>query len=146
MGDMRESATTVVCGVTVGVHIPGELVVALPAELCYDVADPYALRLSLGAPETHPVDWVFARSLREEGLHRPAGVGCVLVSPPHRHHRHSVRIVLRSMATASTARIDVPAVAAEKFLRRSYALVPAGAESPHVDVDRVLAALMNTFE
>ncbi|GGJ70765.1 SsgA family sporulation/cell division regulator [Streptomyces brasiliensis] len=138
---MNEPATSVVCAVTVTVAVPGEPTVVMPAELCYDVADPYAARLSLGAPEMEPVDWVFARSLLAEGMHRPAGVGRVLVSPPHRCHRHSVRVVVRS--TSSAARIEVPSVEAGEFLRRSYALVPDGAESLYIDVDRELAALMD---
>jgi hypothetical protein len=141
MGHKRESATTVVCAVTVTVCIPGELPVPLPAELRYDAADPYAVRLSLGAPETQPVDWVFARSLLEEGMHRSVGAGSVRVNPPHRCHAQSVGIVVKS--NGGSARIEVPAARAEEFLNRSHALVPAGAESRHVDIDRALAALMD---
>jgi hypothetical protein len=141
MRHKQESATTVVCAVTVAVCIPGELAVPLSAELRYDAADPYAVRLSLGAPDTQPVDWVFARSLLEEGMHRSAGVGSVRVNPPHRCHAHSVGIVVKS--NGGSARIEVPAALAEEFLSRSYALVPAGAESLHTDIDRALAALVD---
>jgi sporulation and cell division protein SsgA len=82
MRQMSEPAATVVCGVTVSVGIPEEPVVPRPAELCYDAADPYAVRLSLGAPESEPVDWVFARSPLEEGLHRPASEVCTSDRPP----------------------------------------------------------------
>jgi hypothetical protein len=142
MRHKRELATTVVCVVTVSVCIAGELAVPLSAELRYDTADPYAVRLSLGAPETRPVDWVFARSLLEEGMHRPAGAGSVRVNPPHRCHAGFVGIVLE--ANGGSARVEIPAAQAGDFLRRSHAMVPAGAESLHTDIDRALATLMGS--
>lgn len=145
MRDKSEHATTVASPVTVAVGLPGDPPVPLCAQLIYDAADPYAVRLSLGAPETpEPVDWFFARSLLEEGMRRPAGVGNVLVSPPHRCHRDAVSIVLRS-ATGS-ARIEVPALDTAEFLRRSHELVPMGQEGGHTDIDHALAALMNSCE
>ncbi|MEU9217684.1 SsgA family sporulation/cell division regulator [Streptomyces sp. NPDC048376] len=145
MRDKSERATTVVCPVTVAVGLPGDPVVPLSAELCYDAADPYAVRLSLGAPEARePVDWFFSRSLLEEGMRRPTGIGNVLVSPSHRGRDGSVAVVVRSAGVA--ARIEVPALRTAEFLRRSHALVPTGQESPHVDIDRALAALMNICE
>jgi hypothetical protein len=141
MGETIETATMVVRSVAVTVGIPGECPVPLPAELVYDVADPYAVRLSLGVQEIQQVDWVFARSLLEEGMHRLAGVGSVLVSPLHWGLRQFLRIVVRS--TTGVAWIQVAAVEAREFLRRSHALVPAGAESLHVDVDRVITVLMD---
>jgi hypothetical protein len=134
----------VVCRVTVTVGLPAERPVPLPAELGYDAGDPYAVRLSLGVPEIQQIDWVFARSLLEEGMHRPAGVGSVLVSPQRQHPRHFVRIVLRS--TTGVARIQVSADEARDFLRRSHELVPSGAESQHIDVDRLLTGLMDNSE
>ncbi|KUJ53804.1 hypothetical protein ADL25_07670 [Streptomyces sp. NRRL F-5122] len=146
MVEKREPVTTVVRRVTAAVGIPGELVVPLSAEFCYDMADPYAVRLSFSTLEIEPVVWVFARLLLEEGMHRPVGVGSVLVSPPHWCHRDFMRIVLRSRADEGAARIEVPSVEVGEFLRRSYTLVPPGAESLHVDVDRALAALMDRCE
>ncbi|MDX3763281.1 MULTISPECIES: SsgA family sporulation/cell division regulator [Streptomyces] len=130
---------SVMCMVTVLVSVPNELSTPLPAELHYDMSDPYAVRLSIGAPAARPVDWVFARSLLTEGLHRPTGTGDVLVIPPHRCHPVSVRIVLRS--GAGVAQVDIAASAVAAFLRRTVSLVPPGAESLHVDLDRVLDEL-----
>ncbi|MFD8221711.1 SsgA family sporulation/cell division regulator [Streptomyces sp. NPDC059697] len=125
--------------VTVHVSVPDELSAPLPAELHYDMTDPYAVRLSLGAPATRPVDWVFARSLLMEGLRRPTGTGDVLVIPRHRCHPHSVRIVLRSVAGA--ALIDIAESAVAAFVQQTVSLVPPGTESLHIDIDRVLAEL-----
>jgi hypothetical protein len=124
--------------VTVHVSVPDGLSAPLPAELHYDTIDPYAVRLSLGAPATSPVDWVFARSLLSEGLRRPTGTGDVLVIPWHRCP-HSVRIVLRS--PAGVALIDIAVSEVAEFLRRTTSLVPPGTESLHIDIDRALAEL-----
>ncbi|MER6416784.1 SsgA family sporulation/cell division regulator [Streptomyces humidus] len=122
---------------TVHISFPDGLSAPLPAELHYDTTDPYAVRLSLGAPLDRPVDWVFARSLLSEGLRRPTGSGDVLVIPRHRRHRYSVRIVLRSPAGA--ALIDIAESEVASFLWRTVSLVPPGTENLHIDIDRALA-------
>ncbi|WP_171118139.1 MULTISPECIES: SsgA family sporulation/cell division regulator [Streptomyces] len=126
--------------VVVHVAVAGQPPASLPAELRYDRTDPYAVCLSLGATSTGTVDWVFARSLLSEGLHKPVGVGDVLVIPRHRCHRYSVRVVVRSTAGAALLDISAPAVTA--FLRQTDLLVPPGTEGLHVDLDRVIAELM----
>jgi hypothetical protein len=132
------------CAVTVHVCVPDELPAALPAELHYDMADPYAVRLSIGAPATRSVDWVFARELLTEGMSRPTGTGDVLVIPRHRCHPDSVRIVLRS--TTGAALVDIAASAVTAFLRRTVSLVPPGTESLHIDMDRALAELTGRLD
>lgn len=124
------------------VSVPAEMPASLPAELHYDITDPYAVRLSIGGPATRPVDWVFARSLLAVGLHRPTGTGGVMAIPLPRCRPDSVRIVLRS--AAGTALIDIAASVVAAFLRRTDALVPPGTESLHVDMDRALAELTGT--
>ncbi|MFE6479461.1 MULTISPECIES: SsgA family sporulation/cell division regulator [Streptomyces] len=129
---------------TVHVSVPGGMPAPLPAVLLYDPDDPYAVRLSFGAPATDPVDWVFARSLLIEGLRRPVGIGDVLVIPRHGRHPGSMRIVLRSPAGA--ALIDVAESPVTAFLRRSVSLVPPGTESFHIDLDRTLDALTGRWD
>ncbi|MFJ4690091.1 SsgA family sporulation/cell division regulator [Streptomyces sp. NPDC088766] len=126
--------------VVVLVVVADEPPVPLPARLRYDRADPYAVCLSLGGASTGTVDWVFARSLLTEGLVRPAGRGDVLVVPPHRCHRHSVRVVLRS--AAGTAVVSIAASAVATFLAETGRVVPAGAEGLHIDLDRLVAELV----
>lgn len=116
----------------------------LPAELHYDMTDPYALRLSLGAPEAGPVTWVFARTLLADGLRRPTGMGDVLVFPKCQCRPHSMRIVLRSAAGAALVDIAVSEVAT--FLRQTFMLVPSGTESLHIDLDRTVAELTSRGE
>ncbi|MFJ4689337.1 SsgA family sporulation/cell division regulator [Streptomyces sp. NPDC088789] len=132
------------CRVTVHVSVPAELPTPLPAELHYDMPDPYAVRLSIGAPAARPEDWVFARSLLMEGLRRPTGTGDVHVLPRHRCHPDSVRIVLRSAVGA--ALVDIKASAVAAFLQQTFSLVPPGTEGLHIDMDRVLAELTGRLD
>ncbi|MFF7186664.1 SsgA family sporulation/cell division regulator [Streptomyces sp. NPDC008222] len=111
----------------------------LPVELCYDVADPYAVRLSIGAPSTPSVDWVFARSHLLEGVRRPAGIGDVAVIPRHRCDPDAVRLLLRTRTGATL--LAARAAMVMDFLRRSEALVPPGTEHHHVDLDRLIDSL-----
>lgn len=136
---MNQPLPSVMCMVTVHVRVPDELPAPLPAELHYDMNDPYAVRLSIGAPAARPVDWVFARSLLTEGLRRPTGTGDVLVIPPHRCRPGSVRVVLRS--AAGHALVDIAASAVAAFLRQTVSLVSPGTEILHIDMDRALAEL-----
>ncbi|MGW3121685.1 SsgA family sporulation/cell division regulator [Streptomyces sp. NPDC001107] len=136
---MIQPPSSFMCMVTVRVSVPDEPPTPLPAELHYEMSDPYAVRLSLGAPATRSVDWVFARSLLTEGLHRQTGTGDVLVIPRHGCHPNSVRIVLRSSGGA--AMIDIAESAVAAFLRRTVSLVPPGTESVHIDIDRALTEL-----
>ncbi|WP_078884068.1 SsgA family sporulation/cell division regulator [Streptomyces sp. NRRL S-340] len=117
----------------------GEAWVPLPAALRYDTADPYAVRLSMGAPAARSVDWVFARSLLADGLHRPTGIGDVVVIPRHRRRPESVRILVRTRTGA--ALLAVHTLVVRDFLRRSEALVPPGTEHHHIDLDRVIGRL-----
>ncbi|MEU9671819.1 SsgA family sporulation/cell division regulator [Streptomyces bobili] len=132
--------TSVAHEVVTHVIVADEPPVSLPAELLYDRADAYAVCLSVGSTPTGTVDWVFARGLLSEGLRRPAGVGDVLVMPPHRCHRHSVRIVVRSRVGAAV--LDIATTAVMAFLKETDMIVPPGTEGLHIDLDRVVAELL----
>ena len=136
---MVQRLGTVTCQVTTHVTDPKGLFVPLSAELHYDMADPYAIRLSLGAPRERSVDWLFARELLTEGLRRPAGSGDVLVIPRYHRHPNTLRVVLRNRAGAALIEMAAPKVAA--FLEQTFDLVPEGAERLHVDVDRAIREL-----
>ncbi|MET9356047.1 SsgA family sporulation/cell division regulator [Streptomyces sp. NPDC006617] len=131
--------TSVTHKVVVNVFVADQWPASLPAELRYDSTDPYAVCLSLGGTSTGTVDWVFARSLLSEGVSRPVGLGDVLVIPPHRCHRHSVRIIVRSAALS--AGLDIAASAVAAFLAHTDRAVPPGTEGLHIDLDRVVAEL-----
>lgn len=129
----------IVCRTSIHVTVAGEVPVPLPAELRYTAADPYAVCLSLGAPTAPSVDWVFARSLLTQGLHRPTGRGDVVVFPRRPQTPDSIRVLLRTRAGA--ALLEVASAPVTAFLRRTEALVPPGTEHHHIDVDRVVELL-----
>ncbi|MFK0252519.1 SsgA family sporulation/cell division regulator [Streptomyces sp. NPDC090445] len=112
----------------------------VPVTLCYDRADPFAVRMAFPAPATLEgveVSWTFGRELLESGLDRPTGYGDVRVRPYdvdrttiEFHAPEGVAIVL--MATAELHR----------FLERVAEIVPPGLEHLYLDMDHSLAELM----
>ncbi|MEY9859687.1 hypothetical protein ABH935_005320 [Catenulispora sp. GAS73] len=118
----------------------------VPAVLRFRSDDPFAVRLAFldvdpdrgedgGAVDG--IEWVFARDLLTDGLHTPTGEGDVHVWP---FGPSDLMIELRS--GASTALVITPQVAVRMFLCHAYAIVPAGSEPRHLDLDRALARLV----
>ncbi|MFI6349055.1 SsgA family sporulation/cell division regulator [Streptomyces sp. NPDC050560] len=112
----------------------------IPASLCYDRDDPFAVRMRFPAPATLEgveVCWTFARDLLVDGLEGPAGQGDVRVRP----YGYD-RTVVEFRAPQGTAVIHVRTPAIRRFLRRSTALVPRGREGRYGNLDHDLAVLM----
>ncbi|GAB2997273.1 SsgA family sporulation/cell division regulator [Streptomyces pseudoechinosporeus] len=137
---MEQRLSTVTCAMTAHISALKGPQLPLPAELRYGIDDPYAVRLSLGSSTGPPVTWVFARDLLAEGARRPAGLSDVLVIPRYCHHPHALRVVLSN--SAGTALVELAAAEVAAFLQQTFALVPDGAESAHLDLDGALSALM----
>ncbi|MQY14289.1 Sporulation-specific cell division protein SsgB [Streptomyces sp. RB5] len=135
---MTHPKTSVTHEVTAHLAVAAEPPVPMPAELHFDRRDPYAVRLSVGSTSLGTVDWVFARDLLAQGLHWEAGTGDVVVAP---RFDGRVRIVVRTRAGAAALDIDVPAV--ERFLERTWRVVPLGAEGRHLELDRVVTELLS---
>jgi hypothetical protein len=117
------------------------------AVLRYRSDDPFAVRLAFLDPDrerggktaaAEGIEWVFARDLLTDGLHTPTGDGDVHVWP---FGPGDLMIELRS--GASTALVITPQSAVRLFLCHSYAIVPAGSEPEHLDLDRSLARLVS---
>ncbi|WP_030234835.1 SsgA family sporulation/cell division regulator [Streptomyces sp. NRRL S-350] len=112
--------------------------VAVDAELRFDASLPYAVCLAFPPlDDGGEVQWVFARELLNEGRHTPVGHGDVAVAPGR---DGQVLVTLRS--PAGRAVISIPSDAVAAFLYDSYAVVPAGTESAHLDLDSALARLL----
>ncbi|MGR8007188.1 SsgA family sporulation/cell division regulator [Streptomyces hypolithicus] len=112
----------------------------VPATLRYDRADPFAVRMAFPAAATLEgiaVSWAFARELLETGVHTRAGLGDVQVRP----YGYG-RTVLEFHAAEGTAMVHIHTADLRRFLRRTHALVPAGGEHLHLDVDHDLAELL----
>lgn len=117
---------------------------AIPASatLCYDLADPYAVRMVFHASQANDkeVDWVFARELLVMGLDERTGIGDVCVWPVDTGYGDFVILALSSpdgYAWVEFHRHDIM-----RFLRRTCVRVPRGRESEHLDVDGMIDAAL----
>ncbi|MFJ9442265.1 SsgA family sporulation/cell division regulator [Kitasatospora sp. NPDC101235] len=118
--------------------------VPVVAELRFDPSLPYAACLAFPltpcacVPAEAQVCWYFSRELLTEGRNAPVGSGDVRVSPGH---EGEVLITLRG-PDGEQAVLSAPEEEVTAFLSDSFRLVPAGAESEHLDVDTALARLL----
>lgn len=103
---------------------------ALQARLCWQPADPLAVRMSFRTGG-HWVDWALARELLAAGLLMPAGAGDVRLAPLGEH------LVLGLDNGRARATLLLPAADVAGFLAATYRQIPLGAEQ--VDVDPTLA-------
>ncbi|MFJ8151519.1 SsgA family sporulation/cell division regulator [Streptomyces sp. NPDC094468] len=113
---------------------------SIPASLCYDSEDPFAVRMTFPAPATlEGVDvcWTFARELLTAGLDAPEGKGDVRVRP----YGYD-RTVLEFHAPEGTAVIHVRTGEIRRFLEATGDLVSADLEHLRLDLDQDLAELM----
>ncbi len=115
-------------------------VTTLDATLGYNPADPFAVTATFFT-STGDVVWTFARELLSQGLTDPAGVGDVHIWPClDALGRATVIIELCSPdgeLVAQTRTQDI-----YRFVSRTLAAVPAGAESKHMDVDQLIEQLI----
>lgn len=109
----------------------------LPVTLRFDERDPFAVWLLFPPRDPGEDAWPVDRGLVAAGLDGPSGVGNVTVAPLFGGR---VAVTLRSPGDGPVAvlfnRMDLFA-----FLRRTFRLVPPGAE--RLDVDAELAALLS---
>ena len=124
--------------------VPGSASLPVRAGLRYDVADPYAVTVAFhtgGAGEaSESVEWTFARLLLTEGLTAPVGEGDVQVWPSS--NAGSAVVCLSLSSPSGKALFEVPLAELAEFLGQTYAAVPTGCESDHVDLDAELALLL----
>ncbi|MEE1803055.1 SsgA family sporulation/cell division regulator [Streptomyces sp. NPDC101062] len=112
----------------------------VPATLCYDRADPFAVRMEFPPPATlegTEVTWEFSRELLATGMTEPVGVGDVRVRP-----FGYGRTVLEFHAPEGTAMVHLRTSELRRFLERSQGLVPAGREHLYLDLDHDLTELL----
>ncbi len=109
----------------------------LPAALSYDPSDPWAVRLDFGRPGD-TVQWVVGRDLLLEGVTDPAGEGDVMVWPSIDEYCRAV-VVLEFCSPHGRLVTQVSTRELNRFLARTVALVPRGAEA--IDLDELVAEL-----
>jgi Streptomyces sporulation and cell division protein, SsgA len=120
-----------------------ESTLPLRMRLWYGPADPYAVHAVFRLGDHEPVEWVFARELLAEGLHRPTGPGDVHVWPLRALDHQHVRVLCIALTSpAGEALLIASAQEVASFVERTDAVVPPGTESCHLDLDTQLARLL----
>jgi hypothetical protein len=123
--------------------VPGATSMPVRAGLSYDAADPYAVTVAFhtgSGSSGEVVDWTFARQLLTDGVTAPVGQGDVQVWPSSDAGEPVVCLSLSSPSGKALFEVPVPELV--EFLTMTYAAVPTGSESEHVDVDAELALLL----
>lgn len=120
----------------------------VPPLLCYDAADPFAVRIAFGdiGDDSGTVDtdegiaWLVSRELLQVGLDRPSGEGDVRVWPAH---AASDVLFLHLRAPSGEALFELSRAVVASFLRQTEALVPSGSESELLRLDDELHVLLS---
>lgn len=121
-----------------------EATIPLMSTFSYAKDDPYAVRIAFHVGLDRPVRWAFARELLSAGIDGPQGLGDVRVWPsaPLKPGLPALLLNVQLSSPAGRAEFTVPIRMVDDFLRRTYDLVPAGQESPCIDLDAGLARLL----
>ncbi len=121
----------------------------VPALLCYDPTDPFAVRIAFGdvGDENGLVDvdeagiaWLVSRELLQGGLDRPSGDGDVRVWPAH---AATDVLFLHLRAPSGEALFELSRATVAAFLRQTETLVPSGSETGMLALDEELQALLS---
>ena len=140
---MSPRPVTVRSQVQLSLVVPGATSLPVRADLSYDAGDPYAVSVAFHTGQgaaADVVEWTFARQLLTDGVTAPVGQGDVQVWPSTTAGEQVVCLSLSSPSGKALFEVPVPELV--EFLTMTYAAVPTGSESEHVDVDAELEALL----
>jgi hypothetical protein len=142
---MSTQHETITAEMSLRLVLPGQTPVPVWAQLCYEMADPYAVHVTFrtGGEERpeETVAWTFARDLLAEGVGRGAGEGDVRVWPAG---SGSAAVVFLSLSSPhGRALFEVPLGELVGFLTGTYAAIPRGQESAFLDLDTELERLFH---
>jgi Streptomyces sporulation and cell division protein, SsgA len=115
----------------------------VPAVFCYDVTDPFAVRITFGdatGDGEEGIAWLVGRELLREGLDAPAGEGDVRLWPSR---TAGDVLFLHLRAPSGEALFEVSRGTVAGFLQLTENTVPVGEESSVLAVDDELAALLS---
>lgn len=128
--------------VTLSCLDPWGRTVDVETTLGYRETDPYAVSLTFHS-NSGDVVWVVSRTLLLQGLAAPAGEGDVKVYPSIDEEARAVAVLDfsspdgRLVATVSSREVQT-------FLAKTFAAVPVGSESRHLDLDGLVAELLGS--
>ena len=137
----RTETTTVVAPLTAEYVGTGGGGTELPAELRYDVHDPYAVAMVF-ATSAGDVSWRFARELLADGVFAPVGEGDVQVWPCLSTTCAATTVVELHGVDEPDAVVQLATRDVVRFLDAADERVPPGTESSRLDLDSLAAALL----
>jgi hypothetical protein len=110
--------------------------------LGYHRPDPYAVTMTFITGD-EPLTWTFGRDLLIAGMHESAGSGDVHVSPGIDQAGEEVVLITLSSPDGHL-RLEAQPDHVSEFLDRTLALVPSGTETPHLDIDDMIAQILSS--
>ncbi|MDW4911296.1 SsgA family sporulation/cell division regulator [Streptomyces sp. ADMS] len=119
---------------------PGYQELPLAVTLRYEASDPLAVHIDFPVDvsvDGETVTWTFSRSLLDEGLEHPAGIGEVHLWPCG-----PTRTVVELHSPYGLAVVRFRTAQLQRFLHRSYGVVAPGMEDLGPLVESGLAALL----
>ena len=112
------------------------------ADFCYDPAEPYAVTITFH-DEDVAVRPELARSSLARGITEPVGGGRISLWPSLTSDGRAVVVVSASSPDGDLV-CEIRTSQLHRFLTRTFALVPVGTESDHLDLDAVVEQLLTS--
>lgn len=111
----------------------------VPARMSFWRSDPFAVHLGFDTGDNALVIWTFARDLLDAGTREATGLGDVQVAPAR---SDGSRLVMGLSSPTGQATFELDRSTVQNFLATTFALVPTGHESDHLDVDAELQSVL----
>lgn len=112
----------------------------IEASLQYHASDPYAVTMVFRT-ERNTVRWTFGRELLAAGLYEPSGDGDVHVWPCLDSDGHAV-VIIELCSPDGEALVQARTGDLSVFVDRMSRAVVPGTESEHLDLDAMIAAIL----
>jgi hypothetical protein len=136
---MHGLPTAVTAELSLRMVVDTDATIEVPCALEYRAEEPYAVRATFRTGVAD-IEWMFGRDLLLEGLQRPSGEGDVVIWPEHSGEHPLILLALNSPSGQAVLECDRPLV--EVFLRRTFEIVPLGAEELTTDVDGWITGIL----
>ncbi|MFJ5234404.1 SsgA family sporulation/cell division regulator [Kitasatospora sp. NPDC088391] len=137
----RSASTKLTFYLVLDVVVAPGLDVPVAASLRYSAAEPFVVHLDNHVDLPDPVTWALSRDLLLAGLEHPVGLGDLAVRPGRGPDAGSILLALRGEEEDALLRLPEPAL--RRFLRRTECVVPVGCETEHLDLNALVARLLD---
>ncbi|GGX09482.1 SsgA family sporulation/cell division regulator [Streptomyces chryseus] len=113
-------------------QLTGVCPLSLATTFRYRPQEPFTARIDFRLPQAPTVTWCLDRDMLMAGTQSPTGIGDVRIGPaPSPHHADLVLLHLGTPEENATVSIERKPLV--HWLHTTYAQVPAGSESEHLD-------------